>query len=633
MVLGALGVLIACHDSLTAEQNACIVLMTFLLCGSMSIDADNMRDKTKYALAALMAVLTPLFAMTFIMNNWQVSMVRLWVMNYMLYFIIICIVLVLTWRFSISAAVCAVLAFLVFLLNTEVTAFRGTPVVPTDIFAVGTALSVSDNYTPVMTADIFISAQAMLLWIILGAKLSIRLKGNGFVKNALAVILIFAFIVNWNLGMSKYFDEHNPDTLHYDKYDTAVSNKKFGTLLTFWLNAKRMIIPKPEGYSKAKAEEVLKGISVPDAKESIKPNIVVVMDEAFSDLTGLYDIGTDKEVLPFFNSLGENTVRGNMFASVYGGNTCITEFEFLTGLTAGNFDAKTNAFTQSVTQNVHSLCNDLKNEGYTTTAIHPFWEKSWRRSEVYPLLGFDNTIFAENFGSGIERAGASMRSKPKFGDYEYVRGYLSDSESFKKVEEQFENKSPDERLFVFNVTIQNHGGYTYSGKDFEPEIKTEGVEDPSLEQYLTLANKTDSAIGELIEYFRSYDEPAAVVIFGDHQPNLSFERKLREPYQWLGKNGKYVVPFVIWTNYDIEEKSVDIISPVYLSSLVKEVCGIKKTGWDVFMDEMYQKYPVLTLGNIYDSSGTVKDAAAIDDDIYRKYKLLQYGILFDGVKP
>ena len=64
MVLGALGVLIACHDSLTAEQNACIVLMTFLLCGSMSLDAENMRDKTKYALAALMAVLTPLFAMT-----------------------------------------------------------------------------------------------------------------------------------------------------------------------------------------------------------------------------------------------------------------------------------------------------------------------------------------------------------------------------------------------------------------------------------------------------------------------------------------------------------------------------------------------------------------------------------------
>ena len=61
------------------------------------------------------------------------------------------------------------------------------------------------------------------------------------------------------------------------------------------------------------------------------PNIIVVMDEAFSDLSVLGDFDTNTDYMPFVHSLekgNENTITGYLNTSVCGGNTADTEFEF-----------------------------------------------------------------------------------------------------------------------------------------------------------------------------------------------------------------------------------------------------------------------------------------------------------------
>ena len=131
----------------------------------------------------------------------------------------------------------------------------------------------------------------------------------------------------------------------------------------------------------------------------------------------------------------------------------------------------------------------------------------------------------------------------------------------------------------------------------------------------------------------SYDEPTVVAVFGDHQPNLSFKRELRDEYSLFGKDGKYLVPFMIWANYDIEEKYIDITSPAYLSGEIKDVRGIAKNSWDIFRDEMYRSYPVLTLKSIYDKDKNKIDMDSMNSDILKNYGVLQYGILFDGIDP
>ena len=55
------------------------------------------------------------------------------------------------------------------------------------------------------------------------------------------------------------------------------------------------------------------------------------MNETFSDLNVVNKIKTNKEVMPFINSLSENTIKGHMLVSVFGGGTSNSEYEFLTG--------------------------------------------------------------------------------------------------------------------------------------------------------------------------------------------------------------------------------------------------------------------------------------------------------------
>ena len=69
---------------------------------------------------------------------------------------------------------------------------------------------------------------------------------------------------------------------------------------------------------------------------------------------------------------------------------------------------------------------------------------------------------------------------------------MTDEESYKKVIEIFEKT--EEPLFIFNVTIQNHGGYEtgFFGEDVLSIPGMEG-EFSDVEEYLTLIKKSDEA--------------------------------------------------------------------------------------------------------------------------------------------
>lgn len=78
--------------------------------------------------------------------------------------------------------------------------------------------------------------------------------------------------------------------------------------------------------------------AVEDPESVKRPNIIVIMDEAFSDLAVRGEFTTNEDYMPFIHSLqqgAENTRTGYLNVSVLGGNTANTEFEFLTGSTIG----------------------------------------------------------------------------------------------------------------------------------------------------------------------------------------------------------------------------------------------------------------------------------------------------------
>ena len=66
-----------------------------------------------------------------------------------------------------------------------------------------------------------------------------------------------------------------------------------------------------------------------------------------------------------------------------------------------------------------------------------------------------------------------------------------------------------------------------------------------------------------------------IIIYGDHQPNLGqdvdewLERGAAEKNE--NKLNKYITPFLIWTNYDMDQKKIEKMSDNFLPSIILQV--------------------------------------------------------------
>lgn len=145
--------------------------------------------------------------------------------------------------------------------------------------------------------------------------------------------------------------------------------------------------------------------------------------------------------------------------------------------------------------------------------MHPYLRAGWNRPAVYSKMGFDETMFLED----MTNVG-------------YYRQYPSDSYNFDLIKQRFEKKEDGEKLFLFDITMQNHGGYEGEGNGYEQTVSIVGQEGnfPKAEMFLSEQHESDRALEQLITYFANYDEPTVVVFFGDHQPKLDDEF-----YEWV----------------------------------------------------------------------------------------------------
>lgn len=316
------------------------------------------------------------------------------------------------------------------------------------------------------------------------------------------------------------------------------------------------------------------------------------MNEAFSDLSVIAPAGSSlTEIqlacLPNYLSLSENTVKGRLLVSTHGSVTVNTEFEFLTGNTIG-FIPGTIPYQQFALQSTPALPKLLKEWGYRTMAIHPYDKSGYGRDRVYPFLAFDEFRDIRAFDPDLPR----IRNR-----------YLSDVESYRKVIEVFEkNKGQDNPMFIFNVTMQNHSDYL-SGYYGDDTIKVPGYEGqfPDVEEYLTLIRESDAAIPILTDYFSQVEEPVVLILFDDHQPWINsafYETFMGKPMeQWTMEEHqkRFEVPFFIWANYDIEEKSSVFTSADYLSTLAFQETGIAISPYQEFLFEVSESIPTMNL--------------------------------------
>lgn len=547
-------------------------------------------------------------------------------MNLMCFYLLYLLAICLAGSFWAGAIGVNALLTVVALAEYFVVEFRAQPIMLRDVLAMGTAATVAGNYSYHITVKLVAAVALMGLYSFFLYRLRMPWPFRLWWKRLLAAaggIGICAAGL-WFLYVPVYLSTF----MYVNLWNPLESYESQGFLLCTVLQAPYMFPKAPEGYRDEtlgqileKAEELMEteGKAWSVDTNVVPTNIICIMNESFSDLRQVGDFDTNVAVMPFFDSLKENCLKGNLYMPVFASITANSEYEFLTGNSMAFAPANSIPFQLYMRKPTYGLVSNLKSQGYRAVGIHPYIASNWNRDEAYDALGFDEFLDEQDFE-----------------DPDYVRGYISDQCTYEKIISLTEGKKAGEPLFLFAVTMQNHGGYE---EEFEGDVHLTDYQDmPKTEQYLSLVKKSDEALEYLLSYYEKAEEPTMILMFGDHQPGIEeefYEALYGQSLDDLEEEEylrRYITPFVIWTNYDTPSKNVDKLSTQYLSTALMERANLPLTRYQYFLDLMSRKVPVIHLIGYYKNDGTWENwdvwKEKEDYPLFHDYYILEYGNMF-----
>lgn len=507
--------------------------------------------------------------------------------------------------------------------------FRGEVLLPTDIAALRTAVNVAGTYHIQFKSNVFAALLCFFTILVWTRLLPSKMNEDKQKKRAKRLIYcLLSLLIFWTFDMYPVENFYYPWFVPNNGYTFAIAT-----------NIKLLNIKPESNYSVEEVRETILGaknntiVEDYNAKEAIEkafpdyegsPNIICIMNESFTTFSQFSEfLKVDREIAPFINSIKDKTIQGDLIVEVFGGGTSDTEFAFFTGLSTKLFPTNARAYELYINEKVPNLVSNLKEQEYTTIALHADKGENWNRDNVYPLLGFDEFYTIEDFE-----------------DSEIVRDiFVSDRATYQRIEEIYETKG-DNPLFVFDLTIQNHGSYDQSYENLE-QVNLESPENyPKTEQFLSLINESDRAFEELVKYFENVDEPTIICMFGDHLPKLEsdlytsiFNTESSETLE--EQRLLYTTPFIIWANYDLPKDEIEEISINYLSTFLVELSGTEKTAFNSYLANLYNSYPVIDKNGILNNNNEnifYNELDEASNEKIKEYNNIIYNLLFDSDK-
>lgn len=506
--------------------------------------------------------------------------------------------------------------FILHIVNYYFTKFRGAPFKFGELRAWKTAAKVVGNYNYSLDKSLVIALLLVVLVFIWGIQIqNIKVKACwracGWVVCAIGLVTGVYMLDRGNmlerLGISYVGGIGQPDEYLLNGY-----------LASTVLDIKNSRIEKPDGYTREKANEILSDYNgIADGDEDT-PNIILIMNESFSDLRVLGELELSQENMQFWKSLDQNSIMGYAHASVLGGGTANSEFEVFTGCTKAFLPSAYYAYMQCMDGDRESLVSVLKRQGYRTVAMHPQDRNNWNRNQVYEFLGFEKCLWQEDFE-----------------DCEIVHSGVSDYETYKKIIEIYGQKEKNEKIFIWDLTMQNHGGYVDSS--VEVDVHAENVESEIADKYLSLVKISDEAIEKLINYFEKEDEKVIICIFGDHQPMIEDQAFYEGLYRTTPDRTKeerlmsqFMTPFLIWANYDIPKQENVELSMNYLGTFLLKTAKVPCTPYFEFLSRQMERYPIITVNGWKKQEDECFHTWGEEEDPFGDYRILQYYYLFDS---
>jgi hypothetical protein len=340
-------------------------------------------------------------------------------------------------------------------------------------------------------------------------------------------------------------------------------------------------------------------------------NVVMILDESFSDPLALRGVRLAEDPIPFTRGLMTSTMSGPMRARNIGGGTANTEFEALTGMSMSQLPPQMRVpYLQLVPEHdtFPSAVDWFRRSGHRTAAIHPFTTEMYRRLDVYRIFGFDDLVFED-----------TMRYQGRIGN----DGYISDAAAFDELVLRLESE-PDP-MFVNLVTMQNHMPYQGRYDDPVPVMGPDGEPLDDIGHYVRGLAHTDAAVRDLIGTLRRSEERTVVVFYGDHLPGTY-------PTAVIEANNDQVLhqtPFFVWANFPGPDGAQPTTSPTHFMDLVLERAGAAVPPYYALLHELREEIPAMDGARMFDATGESvrrRDLSERAVRLLHDYRLVQYDL-------
>lgn len=379
-------------------------------------------------------------------------------------------------------------------------------------------------------------------------------------------------------------------------------------------------VQEPEGYSDQYVDEIE---IAEDSRENYEtPDIILILNESFYDLSLIVDLETDVDYLEHYHSNAE-AIKGYCFVPQIGGGTNCSEYELLTSNSLQLMPGIT-PFNDLSLVDAYSIVSVLKDQGYYTIGSHSQPAVNYNRANGYAELGFDKTFFQGDFQDLA---------------YYYGRGRETDESVYLNLERWYSEaiQDTDQPVFIYNLTFQNHGAYSMlSEETYLVHVQGDyGDLTSTINEYLTGIYQSDMALQNLLEYYRDCERSVIVCMVGDHCPDFAIEL-VDEEMDGEEKNRKLrSVPFFIWSNQGLDAEEVEMISMNMLNPKLLSVAGVQMSPYYQYLYDLSADVPAITAYDTYfDAEGNAysyDEESEYQEDV-QKYFYMEYNNLKSVVR-
>ena len=518
---------------------------------------------------------------------------------------------------------------------------RGEPLLPWDFQQLGDFMGVADNVK--LSVQPHMIVVAIIFLLCLGLSIMMPSPYRGMKRRGLIVRLILTIVgavMSLCIFFGIYMSKEVCASFHIyeDMWMQDRYYRNYSIVTGFLTNLRVMQFEAPENYSREavyeRLDQVEKDLSdepmyadsyaAEHEKDAVQtPNIIYVMNESFWDVSRLEGIAFDRDLTPNLKRLAQQGASGYVYSPSFGGGTCDVEFEVLTGFSLEHLPAGSKPYQQYVTDATPSLAQFLKGQGYSTVAIHGYYERMWSRNTAYPRLGLDDFISIEDMSDPDKR-----------------RGFVSDMEMTQQIIEQYESRKENGPVFIHAVTMQNHT--TYDESKYPQDELVNVLEHPGLSEktlsplrdFATGVYEADAALGALTDYFSQVEEPTIIVFWGDHFNPFGDGYEIYEKTGYIEKGDTsspalHQTDLLIWSNYSDTHTDLGTIAAYEVSPVMAELYGLERPIYFDYLLQQMSVYRARTRGVTVEANGSFSETMTEEQQQwYNDHWLLQYDQMF-----